>query len=58
MTSTLNFYYPSIEGGGLEKNLFSLINSLAKKKYKINFFTYQNNTKIRNLKINFILIII
>ena len=28
----LNFYYPSIEGGGLEKNLFSLINSLAKKK--------------------------
>ena len=46
---TLNFYYPSIEGGGLEKNLFSLINSLAKKKYKINFFTYEDNTKKKEL---------
>ncbi len=52
---TLNFYYPSIEGGGLEKNLFSLINSLAKKKYKINFFTYEDNTKKKELgkKFNF-----
>ena len=25
MIPTFNFYYPSIEGGGLEKNLFSLI---------------------------------
>ena len=45
MNKELNFYYPSIEGGGLEKNLFSLINSLAEKKYKINFITYEDNTK-------------
>jgi len=53
MKSTLNFYYPSIEGGGLEKNLFSLINSLAKKKYKINFFTYENNIKKKEFKKKF-----
>tara|TARA_B100001093_G_C26786951_1_gene997103 strand:+ start:103 stop:1212 length:1110 start_codon:yes stop_codon:yes gene_type:complete len=53
MKSTLNFYYPSIEGGGVEKNLFSLINSLAKKKYKINFFTYENNTKNSEFKRKF-----
>tara|TARA_B100001093_G_C26786149_1_gene996769 strand:- start:351 stop:1460 length:1110 start_codon:yes stop_codon:yes gene_type:complete len=53
MISILNFYYPSIEGGGLEKNLFSLINSLAKKKYKINFFTYENNTKKKEFKKKF-----
>ncbi len=53
MKSTLNFYYPSIEGGGLEKNLFSLINSLAKKKYKINFFTYENNTNKKEFKKKF-----
>ena len=53
MTSILNFYYPSIEGGGLEKNLFSLINSLAKKKYKINFFTYENNTRNKEFKKKF-----
>lgn len=51
MNLSLNFFYPCIEGGGLEKNLFSLINSLAlKKKYKINFFTYENNTKDKALK--------
>jgi glycosyltransferase involved in cell wall biosynthesis len=50
MTSKLNFYYPSIERGGLEKNLFSLINSLAAKKYKINFITYENNTKKKQIK--------
>ena len=45
MNTKLYFYYPSIEGGGLEKNLFSLINSLAKKDYKVNFITYEDNTK-------------
>ena len=45
MSHSLIFYYPSIEGGGLEKNLFSLVNSLAKKKYHVNFITYKNNTK-------------
>lgn len=53
MTPTLNFYYPSIEGGGLEKNLFSLVNSLAKKKYKINFITYENNTNEKEFKKKF-----
>ncbi|MDA7713746.1 glycosyltransferase [Candidatus Pelagibacter sp.] len=43
MSLDINFYFPSIEKGGLEKNVFSLINSLADKKYKINFFTYENN---------------
>ena len=50
MISNFNFYYPSIEGGGLEKNLFSLVNSLAEKKYKINFFTYENNTNTKKFK--------
>ena len=49
MTPKLNFYYPSIERGGLEKNLFSLINSLAEKKYKINFITYENNIKKKGI---------
>lgn len=38
----LVFFYPSIEIGGLTKNLFSLINSLSNKKYNINFITYKN----------------
>ena len=53
MTFNLNFYYPSIEGGGLEKNLFSLINSLSKKKYKINFITYEDNTKFKKFNENY-----
>ena len=53
MKPTFNFYYPSIEGGGLEKNLFSLVNSLAKKKYKINFFTYEDSTKKKEFKKKF-----
>ena len=53
MNKTLNFYFPCIEDGGLEKNVFSLVNSLAKKKYHINFFTYENVTKNKKLKINF-----
>ena len=39
----LVFFYPSIEIGGLTKNLFSLINSLSKKKYSVTFITYENN---------------
>ena len=38
----LVFFYPSIEIGGLTKNLFSLINSLSNKKYNINFITFKN----------------
>jgi glycosyltransferase involved in cell wall biosynthesis len=45
MDTNLYFYYPSIEGGGLEKNLFSLINSLAKRNCKVNFITYEDNTR-------------
>ena len=38
----LIFFYPSIEIGGLTKNLFSLINSLSKKNYIINFITFRS----------------
>jgi len=47
------FYYPSIESGGLEKNLFFLINSLAEKNYKVNFITYENNIKKSEFKKKF-----
>ena len=50
------FYYPSIESGGLEKNLFFLINSLAEKNYKCNFITYEITSNRVNLKKNFIFI--
>ena len=53
MSITLNFYYPCIEDGGLEKNLFSLINSLAEKNYQINFFTYENKINDKNFKNKF-----
>ena len=53
MNSHLNFYFPSIEGGGLEKNVFSLVNSLAEKKYKINFFTYEDNTNKKEFRKKF-----
>ena len=56
MIPTLNFYYPSIEGGGLEKNLFSLINSLAKKNIKLILLLMKIIQKKKNLKKNFILI--
>ena len=47
----LIFFYPSIEVGGLTKNLFSLINSLSKKNYKINFITFRHleNTEGKKL---------
>ena len=43
MNSYLNFYFPSIEKGGLEKNVFSLINSLAEKKYNMIKFQMINS---------------
>ena len=47
------FYYPSIESGGLEKNLFFLINSLAEKKYKVKLITYADNIKDSKLRKKF-----
>lgn len=54
MKKTLNFYFPCIEDGGLEKNVFALVNSLAEKNYRINFFTYIDNTKNKKLRNKFI----
>ncbi|WP_075536237.1 glycosyltransferase [Candidatus Pelagibacter communis] len=53
MKKHLNFYFPCIEDGGLEKNVFALVNSLARKNYKINFFTYEDTTKSKKLKKKF-----
>ena len=53
MKKNLNFYFPCIEDGGLEKNVFALVNSLANKNYKINFFTYEDSTKSKKLKKKF-----
>ena len=53
MKKHLNFYFPCIEDGGLEKNVFALVNSLARKNYKINFFTYEDATKLKKLKKKF-----
>ncbi len=45
----LIFFYPSLEIGGLTKNLIELINSLSLKKYKIFFLTFeQDKNKIKN----------
>jgi glycosyltransferase involved in cell wall biosynthesis len=44
--NNLIFFNPSIEGGGVTKNLFGLVNDLAKKKFNIFFCTY--NKKIEN----------
>ena len=46
---TIIFFHPSLDSGGVEKNLFSLINNLSEKNYKIILITY---TYIRNKKIN------
>ena len=48
MKKILIFYFPCIEDGGLEKNVFALVNSLAEKEYKINFFTYKTTLKIKS----------
>jgi glycosyltransferase involved in cell wall biosynthesis len=53
MKKIINFYFPCIEDGGLEKNAFELVNSLAQKNYKINFFTYEDLTKNKKLKKKF-----
>ncbi len=53
MSTVLNFYFPSIEKGGLEKNVFALVNSLAIKDYKINFYTYEDNTNKKEYKNKF-----
>tara|TARA_Y100000992_G_scaffold299928_1_gene267553 strand:+ start:191 stop:1300 length:1110 start_codon:yes stop_codon:yes gene_type:complete len=53
MKQNLNFYFPCIEDGGLEKNVFALVNSLAEKKYVINFFTFESNIKNNQLKNKF-----
>jgi len=47
------FYYPSIESGGLEKNLFFLVNSLSKKNYKVKLLTYANNINLSKFKKKF-----
>ena len=39
------FFYPSLEIGGLTKNLFSLINSLSQKRYNIIFITFDKITE-------------
>tara|TARA_B100001057_G_scaffold4691_1_gene4206 strand:+ start:1281 stop:2393 length:1113 start_codon:yes stop_codon:yes gene_type:complete len=46
---SLIFFYPSLEIGGLTKNLFSLINSLVKKNYPVTFITFEN-TKDNRVK--------
>ena len=48
MKQNLNFYFPCIEDGGLEKNVFALVNSLAEKKYVINFLLLKAILKIIN----------
>ena len=44
LKKNLIFFYPSIEIGGLTKNLFSLINSLSKKNYNILFITAHSSS--------------
>ncbi len=41
----LIFFYPSLEIGGLTKNLFSLVNSLSQKKFNVIFVTYDEISK-------------
>lgn len=50
LKKNLIFFYPSVEIGGLTKNLFSLINSLSKKNYYITFITFENTKedKVKN----------
>ena len=50
LKKNLVFFYPSLEIGGLTKNLFSLVNSLSEKKYNIIFITFNNinNNKLGN----------
>jgi glycosyltransferase involved in cell wall biosynthesis len=56
MKKNLIFFNPSIEGGGVTKNLVALINDLAKKEFSIFFCTYykniQNKLFIKIYKLN------
>ena len=56
MDESFTFFHPSIDRGGVEKNLISLINSLSEKNYRINLVTFNNYKqkikKKKNLKIN------
>ena len=55
MNKKLIIFMPSIEGGGLEKNLFIISNFLAKKIDKISLITVSKNERSRfNKKIDFI----
>ena len=55
MKKSLLFFIPSIEGGGVEKNLFIVANHLAKKNDKIQLITASTNFKYKfNNKINII----
>ena len=44
------FYIPSIEKGGVEKNLYNLINGLKGVKYNIKIVTFNNNKYLSKLK--------
>ena len=51
----LIFFMPSMEGGGVEKNLIIISNYICKKKINLNLISYKNNFKKNfNNKINFI----
>ena len=55
MDKKLIFFIPSIEDGGVEKNLFIVANYLAKKKMKIEVLTCNpNKANYFDKKINFI----
>ena len=41
----LIIFIPSIEDGGVEKNLYIIANYLSKKFNKINLITYENSKK-------------
>ena len=51
MNKKIIFYIPSIEGGGVEKNLYSLIKYLPKKNNKIHIITAnRKNNKSKGIK--------
>ena len=55
MTKKLIIFIPSIEEGGVEKNLFIVANYLAQKNIDIEVLTCNSNkSKYFNKKINFI----
>lgn len=55
MDKNVVFFIPSIEEGGVEKNLYIISNYLSKKKININILTCNFDKKIKfNKKVNFI----